>query len=85
MIVVWTIGPGPLKFRDSRGQLLAGAAPASGSLENAGAVEVGDELEFVGGEAGKKITSPGLTGTIGTGSESGNQILASGNHIGLVI
>lgn len=76
MILVRRGAAGPLELGDARRELFPATPVAARRFQDAGRLEIGNELEFVGGETGEKPSCPGLCTAIGACGKGGNQILA---------
>jgi hypothetical protein len=71
---------GLLERTDPRRQLGAGITPGARGFQNAGAEELRDKLHLVGGKTVDETARLRAAWPLGTGDESGNQVLTLGNH-----
>ena len=70
--------PRLLKTRDSFGELRAIASAVHRRVQNTGAQELGNELQFVGREAGQEAPGLGFQRLIGTLNKGGYQRVSQG-------
>jgi hypothetical protein len=70
--------PRLLKARDPFGELRAIARAVHRRIQDTGAQEFGDELKFVGRQAGKEAPGLGFQRLIGTLNKGGYQRLSQG-------
>jgi hypothetical protein len=70
--------PRLLKERDSFGELRAIARTVHRRIQDTGAQELGNELQFVGRQAGQEAPGPGFQRLIGTLNKGGYQRLSQG-------
>src|SRR5215213_8613583 len=80
VVLVCQAGPRLRVLSDAASQFGSGAAAAVGRFQDAGAKVLGDEPQFVSGEAADKTSRFSTKRTVGRGYKCGDQILTIGNH-----